>query len=470
MKTFLHNLTYTTLHVWDFRWTPDNTRIIYRASERPFSDDNYLSTDNYIVSADGGDGTFVYDTEGKLGLASMSPDGRHTAWLGTVSLNDPYAGSMFVLSDDGDSPTNVLQGFEGNGSSFTWKDNQTILLATFEQTRTYLYEVSIPADQLTRVRGDTGPVFSGVTLSKDGTCYAAVGNTADHPNEVYTGTSDGKTFTRLTHSNPEWQEMRFGEQETVSWVGPGGLVVYGVLVKPVNYDPVEKYPLQVQIHGGPESVLLDGWNTLHDRYVQLLAQRGFMVLLPNYRGSLGRGVAFTKGHHNDFMGEEFGDILAGIDYLIDQGLADPERVAIGGRSYGGYTAAWAATKHSDRFKASVVVSGISNQISKGGMSDNPAENAVVHWNFWACDDFDLVWDRSPLKHVKNSTTPTLILHGAQDRRVPINQAHELYRGLKYVSVPTELIIYPREGHSFRERAHQLDSCRRALDWYATHVK
>ena len=104
------------------------------------------------------------------------------------------------------------------------------------------------------------------------------------------------------------------------------------------------------------------------------------------------------------------------------------------------------------------------------MSDNPAENAVVHWNFWTYDDFDLVWDRSPLKHVKNSKTPTLILHGSRDERVPVGQAHELYRGSKYVNVPTQLVIYPRERHSFRERAHQLDACRRALEWYETYLK
>ena len=104
------------------------------------------------------------------------------------------------------------------------------------------------------------------------------------------------------------------------------------------------------------------------------------------------------------------------------------------------------------------------------MSDNPAENAIVHWNFWTYDNFDLVWDRSPLKHVKNAKTPTLILHGERDRRVPLNQAYELYRGLKYVKVPTELIVYPREGHGNRERAHQLDLCRRALQWYDKYLK
>ena len=465
----MHLVTKSDFHVWNFRWTPDGKSIIYRASEKPFADDEHLFSDNYIVSAIGGEGALIYDTVGKLRLASMSPDGEYTAWLGAISFNDPYPGSLFILPGSGGSPKNLLRDFEGNGSSFIWKDTKTILLTTYEKTRTHLYEVSIPDGKMKKLRGDNGPVFGRVSFSKARKKYAATGSTADHPNEVYTGTSDGKKFKRLTHSNIELEEMQFGEQETIYWNGPDDLVIYGVLIKPVNYSPAEKYPLQVQVHGGPESVRLDGWNTSSSSYGQLLAQRGYMVLIPNYRGSLGQGVAFSKGNHNDFMGKEFADILAGIDYLIDQNMVDSERIGIGGGSYGGYTAAWAATKHSDRFKASVVVAGVSNRISKDAMSDVRAENAVVHWNFWPYDNFDLVWDRSPLKHIKNAKTPTLIFHGERDKRVPTSQAYELYRGLKYVKAPTELIVYPREGHTNRERAHQLDLCRRALGWYDKYL-
>jgi dipeptidyl aminopeptidase/acylaminoacyl peptidase len=192
--------------------------------------------------------------------------------------------------------------------------------------------------------------------------------------------------------------------------------------------------------------------------------------MPNYRGSTGRGVAYSKGDHNDLMGEEMHDNLTGIDHLIQLGLVDKYRVGIGGGSYGGYTSAWAATKHSDRFKAAVVFAGIANQISKAGMTDTPVENAGVHWNVWLYDDMDLVWDRSPIKHIRNAKTPTLIGHGERDLRVPTGQAYELYRGLKHMKVPTELVIYPREPHGLRERAHQIDFCQRALAWYQKYLK
>jgi dipeptidyl aminopeptidase/acylaminoacyl peptidase len=201
----------------------------------------------------------------------------------------------------------------------------------------------------------------------------------------------------------------------------------------------------------------------------MLAQRGFVVLMPNYRGSTGRGVAYSMGDHNDLMGKEFDDMLAGIDHLVDLGYVDPDRVGIGGGSYGGYTSAWAATKHSERFQASVVFAGIANQISKAGVTDTPSENAVVHWNVWLYDNMDLVWDRSPIKHIRNAQTPTLIGHGERDLRVPTGQAFELYRGLKHMGVPTELVIYPREPHGLRERAHQIDFSRRALQWYLKYL-
>ncbi|RMF56840.1 MAG: S9 family peptidase [Calditrichaeota bacterium] len=456
-------------HVWEFTWTPDGKHLIYRASERPFTDDNYMMTDNYIVPATGGEGKKIYDTEGKLELAKMSPDGNYIAWLGATSFNDPYPGSLFLLKKGSKQPVNLLEGFKASGESFVWKDRRTILLVAVEDLHKTLYEIHIPDGKIRKLR--TGrPILGSLSLSKDRKFYATVANSVDHPNEVYLGTTNGKQLRRLTNSNPDWAGVQLGEQEVIRWKGPDDWEISGVLIKPVGFTEGKKYPLQVHVHGGPESAYLDGWNTHYNRWGQMLAQRGIMVLIPNYRGSIGKGVEFAKGDHNDLMGKEFEDILAGIDALIERGWVDPARVGIGGGSYGGYASAWAATKHSQRFAASVVFVGISNQISKAGMTDTPLENAVVHWNQWLYDDFDFTWDRSPLKYVSNSKTPTLILHGQEDKRVPLNQAYELYRGLKFFKVPTQLVVYPREGHGNRERAHRLDLCRRVLAWYETYLK
>ncbi len=456
-------------HVWEFRWTPGGKNLIYRASLRPFTDDSYMLTDNYIVSVPGGDGKKLLDTEGKITLAKASPDGKYYAWLGAVSFNDPFPGSLFLLKKGSNQPVNLLENYNGTGEAFWWQDNRTILLETLEDVQKVLYEVRISDGRMKKLSPRNAPIFSRLSFTKDMKRFAAIGNTATHPDEVFFGKTGRNRWLRLTHSNPVLEKMTFGEQEVIHWTGPDGWEISGILVKPVGYREGQSYPLQVQVHGGPEGARLNGWNTYYSRWVQMLAQHGIMVLLPNYRGSIGKGVAFAKGDHNDLMGKEFEDILAGIDYLVDRGMVDPERVGIGGGSYGGYASAWAATRYSERFAAAVVFVGISNQISKAGMSDIPMENAVVHWNQWLYDDFDFTWERSPLKYIKHARTPTLILHGKEDKRVPLNQAYELYRGLKFVKTPTQLVVYPREGHGNRERAHRLDVCRRGLEWYLRYL-
>jgi len=170
------------------------------------------------------------------------------------------------------------------------------------------------------------------------------------------------------------------------------------------------------------------------------------------------------------MGKEFQDMLAGIDYLIKEGITDPERVGIGGGSYGGYTSAWAATYASERFKAAVVWMGISNNISKMGTTDIFWESSHVHWKAVVYENFDLFWDRSPIKYIGKANTPTLIIHGKEDPRVPISQSKELYTALKWKGVPVEFVTYPREEHGVVERAHQYDFMNRVLGWFEKYLK
>jgi len=457
-----------TLHVLEIHWTPDSKQVIFRAARRPFTDDAYMFTDNYLVSVENGRVVQLYDTEGKLHVASQSPDGRYWAWLGATQLHDPYPGSLFLYQKGWKTPKNLLEGFPGTAVWFKWVSPKKIALVTVEKTSTSLYFMDIPSGKLRR-QSLPPVIFRSVDFARNGKTVAFAASAPTHPAEGFWGKTL-KKVRRITNHNPGLARVALGKQETISWKGPDNLVIYGVLVYPVNYQKGKKYPLQVQVHGGPESASLDGWNTYYSSWVQLLAQRGFFVLLPNYRGSIGRGVAFSMADHWDMMGKEFQDILAGIDTLIARGMVDANRVAIGGGSYGGYTSAWAATRYSHRFKAAIVFAGISNQISKIGTTDTPAENALVHWSKWPYEDLDFVWSRSPLKYAKGSTTYTLIAHGERDRRVPASQAMELYRALKYFGAPVQLVMYPREPHGLREWAHQLDFCRRGLNWYLTHVK
>jgi dipeptidyl aminopeptidase/acylaminoacyl peptidase len=202
----------------------------------------------------------------------------------------------------------------------------------------------------------------------------------------------------------------------------------------------------------------------------VLAANGYAVLMPNYRGSGGRGVAFSKGDHRDLGGKEFIDVIAGIDHLAEIGLVDPERVGISGTSYGGYFSALAATKYSDRFKAAIPYAGITNWFSFSGTTEIPIEMSLVHWDTWWFDDPGLNWDRSPLAHINNSKTATLVGHGLADTRVDPGQSVELYTALKIKGVPSGLVLYPREPHGLLEREHQLDYMGRILEWFDTYLK
>jgi dipeptidyl aminopeptidase/acylaminoacyl peptidase len=248
-----------------------------------------------------------------------------------------------------------------------------------------------------------------------------------------------------------------------------GLEIEAVLIRPVGFVEGIRFPLVVCVHGGPESADLDSWNNDYGGPGHALAERGAFVLFPNYRGSSGRGVAYAKADHRDLGGREFTDVLDGIDHLVAKGWVDPARVGITGGSYGGYFTALGVTRHSERFAAGVELFGITNWESFLGQSDIPVENSLVHWALWCYEHAALCRDRSPVAHVAEARTPTLILQGEKDLRVPKPQSDELYAALRWKQVPVEYVVYPREEHGFRERAHRLDALTRLLAWMQRYL-
>ncbi|MFQ6112990.1 MAG: alpha/beta fold hydrolase [bacterium] len=464
-----HVITDTDLSVWSFTWSPDSKGLVFQASATPKTDDSYMFKKIYTIPVEGGAPTLVCPTEGKLGNMAWSPEGKQIAFLAAVDIHDPTNGSVFLVPSTGGAAKNLTPNFQGTATHVQWLDSSTLIFSATEGTKTALNLLSLKNNKIKKVVSEGG-IFYSFSLSRDGKNFACASNTAEHPNEVLFGTTSGKNLRWLTDSNPILKETQLAEQETITWKSTDGLEIQGILWKPLAYDAGRRYPLIVQVHGGPESAYLDGWQTFYSRWAQLMAARGYVFLMPNYRGSTGRGVAYSKADQDDHGGKEFEDVLAGIDYLAEQGLIDPQRVGIGGGSYGGYFSAWAATRHSERFKAAVVFAGVTNWISKSGTSDIPYENALVHWTSFWWEKPDLVWDRSPMAHIQNAKTPTLIAHGAKDKRVPLGQALELYRGLKHMGVPTEFVIYPREPHGLRERAHKLDYLKRVVDWFDKCLK
>ncbi|MCA9707083.1 MAG: S9 family peptidase [Myxococcales bacterium] len=454
-------------HVIDFAWAPDGKRLAVQAAERADVDATMMYGDVYALPAEGGPLQLLCDHEGKLGAMAWSPDGTQLAFLGAADIHDPTAGVLHLVPAEGGQATMLTADYEGTGQHIAWVGKDALLMLSDQGTKTVLHRVTTRGEMTSL--GATGPVCAQADVDERGHTFVCSGETATHPREVFAG-RPGKALRRLTHQNPALEAVRLGERSVVRWAAADGLEVEGVLTKPVGYVEGQRYPLVVLVHGGPEGISHDAWNTRAGYPTQLLASRGYVVLEPNYRGSRGRGVAYGKADHGDLGGKEFEDVLAGIDHLVAQGLVDGARVGMGGWSYGGYFSALAATRHSKRFKAAMVGAAITNWISFTGTTEIEHENSLVHWNLWPYEHHDLVWERSPMAHTQGSTTATLVVHGADDTRVPPGQALELHRALRHAGTTTELVLYPREGHGLHERAHQIDFARRFLDWFDTHLQ
>lgn len=464
-------VTEKEIAVWDMDWSPDGRLLVAAVTDAPPRvDDDYIRKRLVLLDPAGASpARLLLPARGKLERPRFSPDGRLVAFLGAMDPHDPAAGTLHVVPAGGGSPRALAPEGATNFRSFAWLPGGRIAAIGEEGVHTVLAIVS--ADDGRPKRALAGDLVAlDLSVSADGAAYAMVASTRKHPPEVFSGRFGAGAPVRLTSSNPILDTVLLGEQAAFAWTASDGQAIEGVLLKPVGFREGERYPLLVTPHGGPESASLDGWNASYLYLGQLAAARGWLVMLPNFRGSTGRGEAFARANHGDLAGAEFDDVLAGVDALVTRGLADPARVAIAGGSYGGYFAAWGATRHTDRFAAAVVFAGISNWTSMSGTSDIPEENARVHWGFEGyLDHLPLLLERSPVAYAARSRTPTLILHGEKDRRVPVSQAFELYTALRLQGVPVELVTYPRAGHGLTERAQRLDATRRILDWLERHV-
>ncbi len=459
--------------VFNFAVSPDGRYAAAAIADKNLVDYSFMFKDIYIVDLETGGKTKLLEVPGKLGGIVWSPDGRRIAFTAASDVHDSVIGSLFVAgvpeSRRFEDLRNYAEGMRASIINARWKDNNTLLYVSEEGVDMVLSEQVVDAPG-SRVLIEGGRlVFRSFSLS--GNIIALSGNTPQHPNELHLYDLDNRRLERLTHHNPWLAGIKKGRQEMMVYHARDGLDIEAVLIYPVGYEPGESYPVITYIHGGPEAANQNGWVTRYSIWGQVAAARGYFFFMPNYRAGSGRGVDFTMEGFGDLVGKEYDDVLDGIDHLIDIGYVDKERVGIGGGSYGGYFSAWSATRHTERFAASVVFVGISNQISKRNTTDIPWEDYLVHWGFWTHEDPEKVWGASPIKYAPGSVTPTLILHGTEDPRVPPSQGLELYRKLKlHGKAPVRLIWYPGEGHGNAKNTNRLDYIVRTMEWFDWYLK
>lgn len=444
-------------------WSPAGDRLALLVAPRQLTDDTLVFTRVRIVAPDGKQLGSV-DNPGKVGNLAWSTDGAHLAFISAEDKHDAQQGRLMVTGKDGGAFRDVLPGLLGHVIDARWRDGKRLVFVSHEGVEARLGEVNADGSGQRTLLAAGGPIWTALSLTRGGDA-ALVGSTPRHPGEAFALPAGGKAARKLSDSNPWLAGVAIARQDVIRYKARDGLEIEGLLIHPLQRRGDARVPLVVVVHGGPEAHYSNGWLNTYAQPGQVLAAEGFATFLPNYRSSTGRGVAFSKlGFGKPGMGE-FDDVVDGVDHLIATGLADKDKVGITGGSYGGYASAWGATYYSERFAAAVTFVGISDQASLVTTGDIPWEQQLVHMGKWPWEDPEMFRQQSPITHAQKSRTPTLILHGEADPRVPPMQSYMLYRYLKLAGkAPVRLVLYPGEGHGNQRAASRWDYSLRLMQW------
>jgi dipeptidyl aminopeptidase/acylaminoacyl peptidase len=461
------------LTVWSIEPSPDGTTVALSASERNLVDDQLMRQQVYLLDLATDQRRQLTHHQGKLDNVAFSPDGRHVAYAASRDLADHAASQAWVIPiAGGEARILTPADFPGHVNWVGWRDQRTLLVHTAEGVWNNLRAAPLAGGTWSMVLDGarTGVAFRPPSSDRKGAAFAFIGSTPHVPATVYAWQPRGAP-RRLADHNPWLAERRLARQEVVRYAARDGVEVEGLLVYPLDYEAGRRYPLIVSVHGGPESHHSQGWLTRYHHPAQVLAARGYLAFYPNYRASTGYGVEFAMAGYGDAAGVEFDDVADGITHLVEAGLADPDRVGLGGGSYGGYAAAWFATRHTELVRAVSMFVGISNLISKRGTTDIPFEELAVHSGRPLEEMWEFSLQRSPIYWAHQSRTAVLIMHGERDTRVHPSQSLEFYRRLQENDHPaTRLVLYPGEGHGNARQPGQLDVLCRHLAWYDWYVR
>ncbi|WP_028566830.1 S9 family peptidase [Salisaeta longa] len=465
----VQRLTGGTFSVNSFDWMPDGAALVFAHQADPRINTGFVEQDISQVPADSGAVTPLVTRPGVDTDPHVAPNGQALAFVSNggqpepVGLQDVY---VLPLAGSGE-PRKLADTPDRNANLIAWDGTDAVFIQEAVELNVHVLRLPTNGAAPTPVTTANG-VFGDVSFSADGTQMAFSFQDSDTPPEVYARAVGGTERRQLSRINAEVPQPPMGRTEALSWTGPGDMPIEGLLTYPVGYTPGERVPLVVQVHGGPAGVHSRSFTGGPDIYMtQVFAQHGYAVLRPNPRGSTGYGKAFRYANIKDWGYGDFDDIMAGADAVIEQGVAHPDSLALMGWSYGGYMTSFAITR-TNRFKAASMGAGLPNLISMVGTTDIPQYlKAHMGGPFW--EDYATYEKHSALYRIDQAETPTQIIHGMEDDRVPTSQGIEMYRALKGVGVPTELILLPRTPHGPREPKLLMGVTPRILDWFDTHL-
>lgn len=451
-----------------FRGTPNNRYM------RTVTEANIYG-DLYLLSAEGGTPErLTNNREIAEGLLRFSPDSSMMAFSASDDFTYFRNSRVYLrrVADAGGAWKKLGGEFDGNVSVQWWSDDGKTI---------YFNEGIGATGQFLALSTATGKVSqltrekAALSVTKEDDVETVLIHCSDfeHPANLYAVSSpelvsDRKVWKQLTDANPQIAGIALGETEVVQWKSSDGKTVEGVLVKPAGHDKSMRYPLIVQIHGGPAGAVVLNFNASHGYYSHVYAGAGYACLLPNYRGSSNYGEKHKMEISGDYFRQGYEDIMTGVDHLINTGLVDGDRMGVMGWSAGGHWSNWILT-HTHRFKAISSGAGAVNWVSMYAQSDIQ-RNREFYYRGTPYGNFERYWDVSPLKYIKNAKTPTLIHVVDGDPRVPRPQSEELHMALKKLEVPTELFVYPGTTHGIPELRNQMVKMVSEFHWFEKWVR
>ncbi len=458
-------------------WSPDGKTIAFVSDREPERHQRQWRSDLWVVPAGGGRARKLTQSRGAAVSPALSPDGRHIAFVGHEHGDEGSAKNihLMVVPAQGGVARSVSAPIDRpvagwpptGGRAFEWAGGDTLLFIAGDRGTMALYRAGIANGSVSKVLDGERQIES-FALSPDGRKVALSAVWLTQPWELYTSALNGRSReVNLSHTNDGLRRtVDTGRLERLTYRAPDGLEIEAFVLYPRDYKRRRPYPLAVNVHGGPH-----GYHPGCRAWIELqsLAAAGYVVLLPNPRGSTTYGEAFSEAVVRDWGGRDFEDIMAGVDELVARGVADPQRLYIGGYSYGGFMSTW-AVGHTDRFQATVIGAPVANQVSMFGTGDIPLFD-MHEIGGTPLDDPDEYRTRSPVSYLSNVSTPVLLLHHEGDLRCPMGQSEEIFQTLKLLGKEVEFVRYPGGFHTYNTHAPSqiIDHARRIIAWYDGHA-
>jgi len=447
------------LYVYEYDWSPDGKTFAASGAEGSGTN-NYWIAQLYTVRADGSATRSIWKPQLQIASPRWSPDGRSVAVIhGLMSDFGSTGGDIWLVPADGGAARNVTPGIASSPNHLFFRAGNELLFTENVDGDSGISSVDPESGKVSKLWSGADDIH--LSVARSGSASAIVRSSFESAPAVWAGPVG--SWRQITHDNDRAPRF-WGQARSLHWQN-GGTRVQGWLLAPKEVDSARRYPLIVQVHGGPAGAAMPNWPT---RWTATLPSQGYFVFLPNPRGSYGFGEAFTQGNVKDFGHGDLADIMSGVDEALKEAPVDKDRIGLVGWSYGGYMAMWAVTQ-TNRFKAAVAGAGIVSWQSYYG------QNRIDQWMIpyfgkSVYEDPQVYAKSSPITYITQVRTPTLVLHGDRDSEVPTPQGYEFWHALKTLGVPTQLVIYENEGHGIRKPADQRDIQKRTVEWFDKYLR